>query len=390
MKIRFKARYDWVKQVEILNPYKVRIQADEAFSTDLSMISYWFRMYDAETLNALENKADYGKTANLTGSYRLVSLDRNKGIVVERVENHWDKSGYFPAPVKRVEGSFISDRQTQLAQLMTGGVDLMRNITVDDAESLARNPNISITPTSSSMLMYVTLDAAGRSANKAFTDVRVRKAFMMGIDRDLLVKKIVPGGEIAHINKAICFPSTIGCEPTTSVYAYNPSEAKRLLIEAGYPNGFDLTIHAHEPIKYIAEAIAGEVRRIGIRASVQPLPISAYTRMRGDGEFTAFTAFFPAGSHPEMTILWDFFFGGDRDYWRDDFIHKVMATGDTEFDEAKRTKLFTPALDRVNEQAYILPVSELPIVWAHHKDIVMKPNPWSASLPILGDYGWKK
>jgi peptide/nickel transport system substrate-binding protein len=390
VKIKFKSRYDWVKNVEILGPYKVRLHAKRAFSTDLGMLAYRMRMRDIETLNALADKAEYGKNPNGVGPYRVISIDRNAGLALEAVPNHWEGGHYFPQPVKKVRALFIPDRQTQVAQLMTGNIDLMRNITRDDAKNLAANPNLAVTPTGSEMLLYVTLDAAGRSKNKAMTDVRVRKAFIMAIDRKSLMTHILPGGDIAYMNKAICFPTTIACAPTTDVYAYDPAEAKKLLAEAGFPNGLDLVLHAHEPVKYVAEAIAGEVRKVGIRASVESMPSAAYVRMRGDGEFTAFTGFFPAGTHPDTAVLNDFFFNDSRDYWQDPMIHQAMADGDKEFDDAKRTALYTPILDKVNREAYILPVSELPIVWAHHKDVVIKPNPLTSSLPNLGDYGWKK
>ncbi len=390
VKIQFKSRYDWVKEVEILGPYKVRIHAKKAFSTDLGMLAYRMRVRDIETLNALADKADYGKNPNGVGPYRVTSIDRNAGLTLEAVPNHWEGGKYFPQPVKRVKAIFMPDRQTQVAQLMTGNIDLMRNITSDDAKNLAANPNLAVTPTGSEILLYVTLDAAGRSKNKVMTDARVRKAFVMAIDRKSLATHILPGGDIAVMNKAICFPTTIACAPTTDVYGYNPAEAKRLLAEAGFPHGMDLVLHAHEPVKYVAEAIAGEVRKIGIRASVESMPSAAYVRSRGNGEFTAFTGFFPAGTHPDTAVLNDFFFNDNRDYWQDPMIKKAMDDGDNELDEAKRTALYTPILDKVNREAYILPVSELPIVWAHNKDVVVKPNPLTSSLPNLGDYGWKK
>ena len=127
-----------------------------------------------------------------------------------------------------------------------------------------------------------------------------------------------------------------------------------------------------------------------IRASITSMPIAAYVKRRGDGEFTAFTGFNPAGTHPDAAQILDFFFGADRDYWKDPMILKNIELGEAEFDDKKRTALYTPILDKVNQEAYIFPISELPIVWAHHKDIFLKANPLSNSLPMLGDYGWKK
>ena len=389
-KVRFKERFTWVDRVEILSPYKIRLHANRELSTDMGYLAYRMRIHDSKYMKTLADQEDYGKNPVGSGHYKVTSIGRNDGMQVERVEDYWEKSGYYPAPVKRVRAVFMPDRQTQAAQLITGGIDLMRNITSDDAASLSKQPNIAVTPTSSSMFLYVTLDAAGRSKNKAMTDERVRKAFVMAIDRKMLQKEIIPGGSIAIAPDSICFRSMIACDPTTTPYPYNPTEAKRLLAEAGYGNGFDLVLSAHEPVKYIAEAISGELRKVGIRASIESLPNAAYVRKRGDGEFTAFVGFFPAGTHPDTQVMLGFYFEGNRDYWQDQTILKIAADGDTVFDEAARTKLYSTALNMVNEKAYILPVSELPIVWAHNKDIVIKPNPISTAVPILGDYGWKQ
>jgi peptide/nickel transport system substrate-binding protein len=391
--IRFKERYTWVDRVEVLGPHKIRIHSKEPFSTDLGILAYRMRIRDGRIMKELaktNSVPDYGKTAVGTGHYRVASIGRNEGLVLERVDNYWDKSGYYPAPVKRVRGIFMPDRQTQSAQLITGNIDLMRNITADDAKALSANPNLKVTPTSSSMLLYVTLDAIGRSKNKVMTDERVRKAFIMAIDRKLLQKEIIPGGGIAQLPEAICWRSMIACDPGNKPYDYNVAEAKKLLAEAGYPNGFDLQLDAYEPVKYVAEAIAGEVRKVGIRASVESLPSAAYLRKRGDGEFTAFVGFYPAGTHPDAQVMFTFFYDANRDYWQDPLIKKAAAAGELEFDDAKRAALYKPALDLTNTKAYILPVSELPIVWAHHKDLVVNKNPLSTSVPILGDYGWKK
>ena len=391
--IRFKERYTWIDKVEILSPYKMRIHGRAPFSTDLGILAYRMRVRDGRIMKELaktNSVPDYGKTAVGTGSYKVTNVGRNNGLTLERVENYWDKSGYYPAPVKTVVGVFMPDRQTQVAQLMTGNLDLMRNITSDDEKSLAANPNLKVTPTPSSMLLYVTLDALGRSKNKAMMDERVRKAFIMAIDRKLLQKEIIPGGGIAELPAAICWPSMIACTPGNKPYDYNPAEAKRLLAEAGYPNGFDLQLDAYEPVKGLAEAIAGEVRKVGIRASVESLPSAAYLRKRGDGEFTAFVGFYPSGTQPDAQVMFTFFYDANRDYWQDPLIKKAYADGELEFDDAKRAALYKPALDQTNTKAYILPVSELPIVWAHNKDLVINKNPLSTSVPILGDYGWKK
>jgi peptide/nickel transport system substrate-binding protein len=220
------------------------------------------------------------------------------------------------------------------------------------------------------------------------TDQRVRKAFMMAVDRPLLAKTVIPGGENALLLDAICIPSNVGCQTTTKPPAFDPEGAKKLLAEAGYPDGFDLEFNVHQPIKEIGEALAGQLRRVGIRASVRPLPLGLYVRLRGEGKFTAFNGFYPTGAQPDIDNIFDFFFGQNRDYWRDPLIKEVHAKGRVEFDEEKRNALFEKGIDRVNKMNYILPVADLPIVFVHNKSVKVADNPLSPIDNRLGDYFW--
>jgi peptide/nickel transport system substrate-binding protein len=237
-------------------------------------------------------------------------------------------------------------------------------------------------------IVYITLDAAGRSKNKAMTDQRVRKALMMAIDRDSLIKNIVPGAGTAEKLKYICFDWTVDCTATTQTQSYDPSTAKRLLAEAGFANGFDLQLDVHEPVREIAEAVAGELRKVGIRTSVQQMPLAVYVKKRGDGEFTAFMGFYPTSAQPDTANILDFFFGQDRDYYKDDLLLKAMSEGPMELDEQKRQALFRTAIDRVNEMNYIVPFSSLPTAYAMSKDVDIAPDAFSYSAVYLNDLVW--
>jgi peptide/nickel transport system substrate-binding protein len=388
-KVQFKGRYNFIKSVEVLSPYKVRVTMVQPYATDLSAFAYLLSIYDAETYEALDNKADYGRTANGTGPYKLVYIDRNNGIMAERVSHPGDDPKSPHDRIKRIHGIPIPDAQTRIAQILTGGVDVLRRIGPDEARELSGKPGIATTLTPGGILMYVTLDAIGRSPNKVMTDERVRKAFIMAIDVPSIVKNLVPGGDRKKPLTAICFKPLVACAPSEGPYPYNPSEAKRLLAEAGYPDGFDLTLHTYVQVRDIGEAIAGELRKVGIRASVEALPSSVYVKKRSEGDFTAFVGTFPTDNQPDTANLWDFFFAGDRDYWHDDVIHKIAAEGGREVDVAKRTALYTPALDRVNERAYILPIIDLPVQWAHGKDVQILENPHSVASTNIGDFAWK-
>jgi peptide/nickel transport system substrate-binding protein len=386
--LRFKDLYSFVEKVEKVGPYTLRITAKTPFATELETFAYRFYILDAKVLNKLDNKADYGRAgAVATGPYKVVSLDQQK-MVLERFDDYYDKSGPYRANMKRVIVMPMPDRQTQIAQFLTGNVDLIRNATADTARELAQMPGTKVTEMHNGLLSYVTLDAIGRSDNKVMMDQRVRKAFIEAIDRKELAKAVIPGGDIAEILNGICIPANVACASSTSPAAYNPEDAKKLLAEAGYPNGFDLELDVHEPIKEIGEAIAGMVRKVGIRASVRPLPLALYVRMRGEGKFTAFLGFYPTNAQPDMDNLFDFFFDGNRDYWNDPVIQAAQKAGAIEFDEEKRAEIYKQGVDQVNKMNYILPVADLPGVFVHTKEVRVRENRLSPIDTQVCDYEW--
>jgi ABC-type transport system substrate-binding protein len=130
------------------------------------------------------------------------------------------------------------------------------------------------------------------------------------------------------------------------------------------------------------------VRRIGIRASVRPLPLALYVRLRGEGKFTAFTGFYPTNAQPDMDNIYDFFFDGNRDYWNDPVIQAAQKAGVVDSDEAKRALAYQKGVDQVNNMNYILPLADLPMVFVHTKDVKVDDNPLSPIDTRVGDFFW--
>ncbi len=389
--MRHKEMYDWVEKAEKTGPYTVRITAKHPNPVDLQTIAYQFYILDAKVLAKLDNKADYGRVSRVaTGPYKVVSLDQEK-MVLERFDDYWgDLNGPFGAHMKRIVGMPIPDRQTQIAQFLTGNIDVIRNASADTARELAKVPGTEVTPMHDGQLMYITLDALGRSDNKVMTDQRVRKAFMMAIDRKALTKSVIPGGDIADILDGICVAGVVGCASSTKPPDFDPDGAKKLLAEAGYAGGFDLELDVHEPIKEIGEAIAGMVRKVGIRASLRSLPSSLYVRLRGEGKFTAFIGYRPTNARPDMDDLFDFFFNGNRDYWNDPVLKEVQKAGAAEFDAEKRVEIYRRGIDQVNKMNDILPLTDLPMVFVHTKDVRITADPLSPIDNHIRDFYWSK
>jgi peptide/nickel transport system substrate-binding protein len=389
-KITYQSRFTWMKQVEILSPTRFRIHSTEPTATGLNTIAYRVLIWNGKILDKLTDRADYGRTSVVgTGPYKIVQLDTNKGIVVERNPNYNVLPEYKKATINRVSALPVPDRQTQSAEFMVGKIDLLRNVAPDVAKALAEGPNANITYVDTADLFYLAMDSVGRSGNKALTDVRVRRAISMAIDRDQIIKHIVPGGHVAKKLDADCFATTIACSYTVPAPAYDPAESKRLLAEAGYPDGFDLQYMVYTPNKPIGEAIAGELRKVGIRATIQLAEIGLYRRLQGDGKLQAWSVLFSTGSNPDAGNIFSVLFGDAvMPYYKDDVIIDAMNRGEAEFNPEKRKAIYQRAFDRINEMHYHMPISSVPTVFVHSKDVRIKQGTLSADKIYLTDFEW--
>lgn len=392
-KVNFKQRYTLIDKIEKLSSHKVRMVFSSPTATDLMVLAYRFFIWDAESLAKHDDKEDYGRLTPVgTGVMKVATLDKNKGIVVEAIDRHHGAKEYFRAGVKRVHGVPIPDRQTQIAQLLTGGIDMIRGASPDDTRELGSNPNLEVTYSNVLNLYYMGFDTRGRSGTNLFTDVRVRRAVWMAIDRDSIVQYIVPGGsKVAEKGEALCFKTTTpACDPIVKLPKFDPEGAKKLLAEAGYPNGIEYTYTVTAPQRSIAEAIAGSLLKAGIRVSVKPAPLSVYRKDQADGKVQAWSTVFPTGGFPDASNNLDTLLLGNFDqYFGDEELKQLLFDGRKEFDEKKRADIYHKAYAIVNEKAYLYPLSSIPNAYVHTKEIGILDNPYMAGETSVTDYVWK-
>jgi ABC-type transport system substrate-binding protein len=122
---------------------------------------------------------------------------------------------------------------------------------------------------------------------------------------------------------------------------------------------------------------------------VQPDAISVYRRKQGEGKLQMWSILFPTGSHPDAdNILGVYFTGPAYRYYNDDMISKWMEEGTREFDLPKREAIYQKIFDRVNEQSYILPVTSVPTVYVHTKQVRIEPSKLFAGERSVYDYYW--
>ena len=386
-KLPFPSRFRFLKSVEKTGPNTVRFQSKEIYALDLAFISLNMWILDSSIHKTLEDKQLYGRRSPVgTGSMKLQSFSADGNVVVERNDayNIGEKQS-----IKTLRMMPIPEAQTQIAQMLTDGVDVMRAPQPDQLKELQANPKFKTLATPELTMASFTLDSINRSGEaEFFKDVRVRRAVAMAIDRKGLVKEFMVKGATA--DDGLCFREMIGCDYTVNAPAFDPEGAKKLLAEAGWKDGFPLKIFTRPPMTDVTIAVAGMLRQVGIKAEVADMPLSVYRKMRDEGKVVARIGESPYGDIPDAGTILDRWFGVDlRDYWRDQDINTWMAATERTHDVDKRTEYFRNIFNKINEQSYIIPITSVPISWVFQKDLVAREDRSTIGL-TMRDFSWAK
>jgi peptide/nickel transport system substrate-binding protein len=189
---------------------------------------------------------------------------------------------------------------------------------------------------------------------------------------------------------ALCTRDQLGCDYSTKPPAYDPAAAKRLLAAAGYPDGFDIELSARPGTWAIAEAAAGELRKIGIRAAVDKLPkMVAMRKKQADGKLGLFIGYWPPLVYLDASSLVSYLFDDTpRSYLRDATIDDLAAKGLATKDPTRRRAIYRQLFDRVTETSYVVPLALVPDVFVHNKDLSIDVDAVHGQGLALDDLRW--
>ena len=158
----------------------------------------------------------------------------------------------------------IPEIATEVAELKTGGIDLMRNVPADLVPELKAGPQTYVSSTPILRVHQVELDM--RSA--PFDKKLVRQAANYAIDKQAIIQKLMGG--LGQQVATVVQPPAFGFDAEVKPYPYDPRKARELLARAGYPNGVDVTLHsASVEFRPLFEALAQMLTEVGIRVNTR-------------------------------------------------------------------------------------------------------------------------
>ncbi len=326
-----------------------------------------------------------GEAAIGTGPYRLVRYTKGDRVILERNEGYW---GAKPAWA-RVIFRPITSAGPRVAALLSGDVDLIENIPIQDLERIKANAGFKVVQALSNRVVYLHFnyiddvapgvgDAA--ASKNPFRDKRVRAAISKAIDRDAIVARIMGG--VAMAAAEMLPPAMFGANKDARPAKPDPDGAKKLLAEAGYPQGFALTL-ATPNDRYvndalISQAVAQMLTRIGLKVTVDAMTQSQFFAKRNRHEFGFWLAGWLADTGEMSSPLKSLIATPNRDKGYgpsnsgaysnakvDALIDQALAT----IDDGKRAALLAQASRIAMEDYGLLPLHFEMTTWAMRKDL---------------------
>lgn len=377
---------NWIDRAEKVDQYTVDLHAKAPFPQAFEFLSGPIVIYPNEYYAKVGpegmNKAPVG-----TGPLKVVSVKTAEEYVFEKNQDYTWGSPKGQAQMDRLVARDINDVQTQVAELLSGGIDWTGDITADHVDQIGGVPGFTTLQSGTMRTGYLGFDAAGRGNFEPTTKLKVRQAIAMAVDRESLVKNLIRGE--ARVIHTPCYPTQFGCDADAAVkWEYNPEKAKQLLTEAGYPDGFEIDFYTYRPADW-AEAIMGDLAQVGIRASLTRMPYFALRdKQRNEGTTPMYLMDWGSFSINDMSAITSTFFKkSSDDFARDDEVAAWLEAGDTNPDPAVRKENYAKAIKKITEQVYWLPMFNHVRNYAHNSELNF--TAYEDEIPRLWQYGWK-
>jgi len=325
--------------------------------------------------------------ANGTGPFQIVSHEPGVKTVFKRNPNYWGK---VESNVDEVDFTPISSDSTRVAALLSGQVDLIEPVPVQDVDRVNANPDTKVLSGPETRVIHLgfnqirdELPSSNVKGKNPFKDVRVRKAFYQAIDMDAIDKRIMRG--LAKPVALLVAPEFFDGSKDFKRLPYDPAAAKKLLTEAGYPNGFSVAMDCPND-RYvndakICEAAVSMLAKIGVKVNLLAVPKAKYfAKVLAPGGYN--TDFYLLGWTPNSFDSWNvlvslatcrdakgnggpFNLGGYCNKKVDELAAKIVM----ETDKTKRDAMIHDAFKILTDDVSHIPLHQQYLVWGKRKNL---------------------
>jgi len=290
------------------------------------------------------------------GPYKFVSNNPGVELVLEANEKYWRKT----PSVKRLVFKVIPDEVTRLAALKGGEVDIVYSIRGELAEDLQKTPGLTLKPVYPPAPFWLYF-ADQWDPKSPWHDVRVRRAANLAIDRESINQALTLG--YSKLTGSL-IPDSFEFYWPTPKPVFDPAAAKKLLAEAGHPNGFDAGEYSCDSsYANLGETVVNNLREVGIRAQLRPLERAAFFEAYGNKKLkniiqSGSGAFGNAATRLEAYVVK----GGTYSYGSYPDIDELFKQQAAELDWKRRGAILDKVQQLLHEKAIYAPIWQLAFI----------------------------
>ncbi|MCU5775675.1 ABC transporter substrate-binding protein [Erwiniaceae bacterium BAC15a-03b] len=318
-----------------------------------------------------------GKQVTGTGPFKFVSWTPDDQVVLQRNDNYWGGK----ADWERVTLKVYKNNSARVAALLAGDADIIESVPSADQRNISRQPQLTSVSVAGNRLLYLHPDqdrdqspfVSAPQGGNPLKKVQVRQAMSLAINRQAIIDRLYEGqGSSAS---QLVPEGYFGYSPRIPAAAYDPAQAKKLLTDAGYPQGFTLTFQASND-RYpndarVAQALGQMFSRVGIKTSVETMPGSVYFSRAAKRDFSlvmggaAIETGEASGILGPLLETWGPGAGqGNRGRYTNATFDRLLNQARSTLDTRQREQLLQQAAELAISQQGVIPLIFLANTWA--------------------------
>jgi len=378
-----------VTGVEIVDPHTIRLRTAGVYPLlpiDLTQVAILSHGIGPDPKTEDFNS---GRNAIGTGPFKLVGFKPGDRVELKRNEDFW---GEKPA-WSEVDYRIIGNDAARTAALLSGDVDFIDAVPSSDLAKLRADPKLTVADIVGLRLIFLWLDHQHSDGSVYITgpngekldrnplqDLRVRQALSMAVNRPAITERVM---ENTALPTSQFLPNgSYSYVPDLMAPAFDAAKAKQLLAEAGYPNGFRITLHGPND-RYandarIIQAVGQMWTRIGVQTTVEAQPWTSYVARAGKQEFAAFLLGWGTGtgeaSNPLRALIATYnaqkgLGTVNRGRYSNPAVDAVIEQAVVTANDDEREKLLQQATRMAMQDVAIIPLHQQKNIWAMRKGL---------------------
>ncbi|MGP4105947.1 glutathione ABC transporter substrate-binding protein [Virgibacillus sp. L01] len=364
-----------VEEIKVIDEYTVQFILSEPYAPLLSILAANEGSIISPELIE-ESPEEIASNPVGTGPFKFDHWESGDEILLVENENYWGKK----PNINNVEYQIVPEDSTRIAMVETGEAHISDQVPVTEVNRIENSSALKLERTDGLGTEFI-----GFNTQKApFDNVLVRKAISHAIERESIISGVFNNvGKLATSTMSAKVSGYTELDP----YEYDTNKAKELLIEAGYPDGFEMTILTADIKERIslAEVVQSQLKGIGVDVNVQVLEYGAYIaatdkgeghmfngswgNATGDGDYNQYNLFHTNSIGPSG----NFFFYSNKE------VDELIEEGRKEQNPEKREELYKKSQQIEMEEAVYVPIRVVEHLAVYNKDKIegLRLNPVS-------------